>query len=112
VNDPYETLGVHPNAAPQVLRAAYMGLCQANHPDKGGDARRMADLTEAWAGLRDVKVRRKTDDGLKLYKKLDRAACPKCRGKGLVVVSKGFVAGPEIVCGVCKGTGLPVGKPA
>jgi DnaJ-class molecular chaperone len=110
MNDPYKALGSHPNAAPQVLRAAYMGLAQANHPDKGGDPARMAEITEAWAAVRDVKTRRKTDDLLKTYRLLERPACPRCRGKGLMVVSKGFSTGPEIVCGVCKGTGLPVGK--
>lgn len=107
MNDPYETLGSHPSAAPQVLRAAYMGMAHANHPDKGGSAEKMAVLTEAWAAVGDVKARRRTDDGLRLCKKLERPACPKCRGRGLVATSKGFVSGPEIVCGACKGTGLP-----
>jgi DnaJ-class molecular chaperone len=110
VNDPYEVLGSHPNAAPQVLRAAYMGLAHANHQDKGGSAERMATITEAWAAVGDVRVRRKTDEGLQMRRKLERPACVKCRGKGLVTTSKGFVSGPEVVCGVCKGSGLPVGK--
>lgn len=110
MNDPYEVLGSHPNAAPQVLRAAYVGLAHANHPDKGGDVEKMAALTEAWAAVGDVKARRKTDDTLRLYRTLDRPACGKCKGRGLTHISKGFHAGPEVVCPVCKGTGLPAGK--
>jgi len=110
VNDPYEVLGVHPNVLPQVLRASYMGLAHANHPDKGGSSEKMATLTEAWAAVGDVKARRKTDENLRTYRKLERASCAKCRGKGIVATSKGFHSGPEVVCGTCKGTGLPVGR--
>jgi DnaJ-class molecular chaperone len=107
VNDPYEVLGVHPNVLPQVLRASYMGLAHANHPDKGGSSEKMVTLTEAWAAVGDVKTRRKTDDLLKTYRLLERPACSKCKGKGLFATSKGFHAGPEVVCPLCKGTGLP-----
>ena len=110
MNDPYEVLGVHPSVLPQVLRASYMGLAHANHPDKGGSSEKMATLTEAWASVSDVKARRKTDDELRTYRKLERPACSKCKGRGLVHTSKGFARGPEVVCGTCKGTGPPVGR--
>jgi curved DNA-binding protein CbpA len=51
VQDPYEILQVHRRAEPEVIRAAYRALARKYHPDFGGDASRMAEITEAWSIL-------------------------------------------------------------
>ena len=51
--DLYEILQVHPQADPDVLRAAYRVLARKYHPDHGGDARKMIDLNDAWSVLGD-----------------------------------------------------------
>jgi curved DNA-binding protein CbpA len=56
--DPYRILQVHPDAAPDVVRAAYRVLARKVHPDAStpmGEAeeRRMTDLNWAYAIVRD-----------------------------------------------------------
>ncbi len=51
--DLYEVLQVDRGAEPEVIRAAYRALARRNHPDFGGDARRMATINEAWNVLGD-----------------------------------------------------------
>jgi curved DNA-binding protein CbpA len=51
--DFYEVLQVHPNAEPEVIRAAYRILARKYHPDHGGDAARMIALNNAWDVLGD-----------------------------------------------------------
>ena len=53
VIDLYEVLQVDRRAEPEVVRAAYRALARKNHPDFGGDVRRMASINEAWAVLGD-----------------------------------------------------------
>ena len=51
MNDPYEVLQVHRRAEPEVIRAAFRALARKYHPDFGGDAQRMVQITEAYAIL-------------------------------------------------------------
>ena len=51
MNDPYEVLQVHRLAETDVIHAAYRVLARKYHPDSGGDAIKMAAITEAWAVL-------------------------------------------------------------
>ena len=51
--DYYEVLQVHPEAEPDVIRAAYRILARKYHPDHGGDPRRMIALNDAWDVLGD-----------------------------------------------------------
>jgi curved DNA-binding protein CbpA len=51
MNDPYEVLQVHRRAEPEVIRAAFRALARKYHPDFGGDAARMVEITEAYAVL-------------------------------------------------------------
>jgi curved DNA-binding protein CbpA len=61
MNDPYEVLQVHRRAEPEVIRAAFRALARKYHPDFGGDAARMVEITEAYAILGNSE-RRKTFD--------------------------------------------------
>ena len=60
--DAYRTLHVDPEADADVIAAAYRVLARKLHPDAGGDdAARMAELTRAYAILRDPDRRRAYD---------------------------------------------------
>jgi molecular chaperone DnaJ len=52
-DDPYAALGVPPSATRVAIRAAYRALARRHHPDRGGDASRMAALNAAWHILKD-----------------------------------------------------------
>jgi hypothetical protein len=66
----YDTLGVPVGAAPEVVRDAYKELARRYHPDANARStsddrerteRRMRDLNEAWAVLRDPERREDYD---------------------------------------------------
>lgn len=55
--DPYEVLGVRPDAQLSVIEGAYRARAHDLHPDKGGD-------TEAMKGLNDALARVKAERGI------------------------------------------------
>ncbi len=72
VGDPYEVLGVRPDASAAEVRRAYLALARRHHPDahaQGGAAaraaaeRRMQEVTAAWAVLGDPARRAAFDAG-------------------------------------------------
>jgi len=61
MNDPYATLGVARDATQAQIRAAWKLLSQRNHPDRGGDPKRAAEINEAWTCLSDETRRLRYD---------------------------------------------------
>jgi hypothetical protein len=68
--DHYRTLGVHPTASADQIRAAYRDLARRLHPDHHREAstpeaslaeRRMREINEAWRVLQDPARRRRYD---------------------------------------------------
>ena len=68
--DPYEVLGVHPDARPAEVRWAYRRAARRHHPDRTGESsgpkweaanRRMAEITAAWQILKDPARRAEYD---------------------------------------------------
>lgn len=64
--DHYQTLGVHPSASAQEIRAAYLALIKRHHPDaqqhsKGQEDARVRELNVAYAALRDPAKRAEHD---------------------------------------------------
>ena len=55
--DPFRVLGVPSDADVADIRAAYRRLAQVNPPDLGGDALRMAELTEAYRSAVEIRSR-------------------------------------------------------
>lgn len=50
--DPYEILGVRPDADEDVIDAAYRAKAKRMHPDAGGSVERMAELNAAWEAVK------------------------------------------------------------
>lgn len=64
VTDPYKVLQVLPSAEQEVLRAAFRALALKYHPDHDSSsraARRMIELNEAYAMVRDPEARASLD---------------------------------------------------
>jgi DnaJ-domain-containing protein 1 len=51
--DPYEVLGVRPEAADEVIEASYRALARNAHPDAGGTDDAMKELNDAIGRIRD-----------------------------------------------------------
>jgi len=64
VSDPYETLGVSPDASKEEIKRAYRRRAAKAHPDrKGGSAEAMKQLNTAYALLSDDAARERYDTG-------------------------------------------------
>lgn len=77
VTDPYKVLQVVPSAEQEVLRAAFRALALKYHPDHDSSsraARRMIELNEAYAMVRDTEARAQLDRGR--LRKYDYEATP------------------------------------
>jgi molecular chaperone DnaJ len=59
--DPYQVLGVHPNASSAEIKAAYRALVKQHHPDAGGDEHTILALNAAWEVLGDAQRRAQHD---------------------------------------------------
>lgn len=82
VIDPYKVLQVLPSAEQEVLRAAFRALALKYHPDHDTSsraARRMMELNEAYAMVRDPQVRAQLDRAR--LRKYDYAATPAGNGE-------------------------------
>jgi hypothetical protein len=63
MTDPYETLGVPKDAAPEEIKKAFRRKAKAHHPDReGGDAKQMALVNKAYDTLGDEEKRKRFDE--------------------------------------------------
>tara|TARA_B100000700_G_C14878362_1_gene776826 strand:- start:376 stop:1029 length:654 start_codon:yes stop_codon:yes gene_type:complete len=51
--DPYKILKVHPSTKLEDIKKAYRELVKIYHPDKGGDAKVIIEINEAWEILKN-----------------------------------------------------------
>ncbi|MCU0311625.1 MAG: J domain-containing protein [Acidimicrobiales bacterium] len=77
----YDVLDVAPGATPAEIRAAYLALARAHHPDfhttssaatRAANEREMQLVNEAWAVLGDERRRREYDDELRRRRRDER----------------------------------------
>jgi hypothetical protein len=54
MENPYEVLGIHPDADDIVVQAAYQALVKEHHPDTGGDAERFKEIQEAYETIQNA----------------------------------------------------------
>lgn len=60
--DYYGILGVQRGASPEEIKGAYRKLANEHHPDKGGDAEKFKEVSEAYSVLSDPKKRQQYDN--------------------------------------------------
>jgi len=62
MRDPYQTLGVSPNASPEQIKKAFRSLAMKHHPDRGGDEQTFKDINEAYAILSNPQRKQQHDN--------------------------------------------------
>jgi curved DNA-binding protein CbpA len=60
--NPYEELGVHPDASEAHIRSVYRAQAKIHHPDAGGDPEAWARMKRAYDVLMDPKLRKTFDE--------------------------------------------------
>jgi curved DNA-binding protein CbpA len=82
--DPYQVLQVLPTAEQEVLHAAFRALAMKYHPDRDSSARaarRMMELNQAYAMVREPLLRTQYDRSLRTARRtFDPAAVPPMNG--------------------------------
>lgn len=97
----YTLLGVPPLAAQSDVHARYKQAALENHPDKGGDTAKFADITLAYSVIGKPATRAKYDSELRTLNKW--RVCALCQGRGTrqqtVKLLKAKAATPCTKCG-------------
>jgi molecular chaperone DnaJ len=62
MQNPYQTLGVAPNATADEIKRAYRKLASQHHPDRGGDTKIFQDIQVAYDTLSDAQRRAAHDN--------------------------------------------------
>jgi len=52
----WEVLGLHEGASPDVIRARFRELASIHHPDRGGDPRRMVEISRAYTEAQRIRA--------------------------------------------------------
>ncbi len=101
----YVMLGVCAGDSADTIKAAYLALAKANHPDLHDNdpekAARMADINVAWNILSSAPLRRQYDKRMTaMY-----GTCATCQGKGFRYKQRGFKGRILTKCEDCGGAG-------
>lgn len=62
----YDVLEVSPHASQETIEAAYKSLARRNHPDIGGNSKKMVDINNAYGVLKDAVKRIRYDRSIEL----------------------------------------------
>lgn len=52
--DPYTVLGISRSASKEEIKRAFLKLAHKHHPDKGGDAAKFKEISNAYASIKDA----------------------------------------------------------
>ena len=74
--DYYKTLGVDKNANAEDIKKAFRKLAMEHHPDKGGNAEKFKEISEANEVLSDPEKRKKYDQLGSNWKQYENAGGP------------------------------------
>lgn len=96
-------IGCHRGSSPEHIKAAFHGRASLLHPDKGGNAAKFAELSEAWSILQS---KEKTRIYVEMCKLRHCIPCDKCDGHGFHRMSKGLTEVVMIACERCYGGGF------
>lgn len=88
--DALQLLGLPLTASPEAVRLAWRQLAAQHHPDRGGDAAQFQAARAAY----EVALAHAQQPKL----------CPRCEGRGKVMVFHGW-SGVPVVCPDCQGGG-------
>jgi len=102
--NPWKALGIHKQATEAEVRAAYMALSWKHHPDRGGRTDRFAELSAAYALLKNKKRLAVFLSELTALGK----QCAPCRGQGATFKQKGLTGRTATACKSCGGMGIIV----
>ena len=101
----YTLLGVPPLASQSEIYARYKQVALENHPDKGGDTGKFADITLAYSVIGKPKSRAAYDRELQTLNKWK--VCPLCMGHGTrQQVVRILNTKAQAPCKKCKGLGI------
>ena len=100
--NPWQTLNVHRQSSDGDVRSAYIRLAQKYHPDRGGDATKFAQISEAYRLLAD---RQRKSIFIKNLLVRNRE-CRACKGVGVFFSQKGLTKKIASPCKVCGGAGV------
>lgn len=98
----YQVLSVPPGATDKKVHEVFRKLAAANHPDRGGDPVRSADINLAYGLVKSPEMRARYNAQLKLAGRLN---CGVCDGEGLVRRQKSFTKVELHLCPQCQGQG-------
>ena len=54
--NPYDILGIQPNASNEEIKKAYRKLSLKHHPDRGGDEEKFKELSAAYEKLTNPEI--------------------------------------------------------
>ncbi len=81
--DPFEMLGLSPNASIEQVRAARRALALQAHPDRGGDAARMTEINVAYESAIGAIAERRTSGPPRDEAVPESAPVPRRRGRDI-----------------------------
>ena len=103
--NPWKVLNVHQRSTNEEIHESFLALAKKHHPDKkGGNTKKFAELTMAYALLKGKKERQKFLDLSPLFGSI----CPRCLGAGGKSKTKSITEKEFIKCENCHGAGYEI----
>ena len=102
IANPWSVLGVHRKSTLEEIKARYRQLAAENHPDKGGDADKAAEIASAYKILTTPALVKSYIDTLTVL----GTVCTQCWGKGYISKQLSLTERALSACARCGGAGM------